>query len=246
MMVDRTPAFEASLGTAPFEAKPAQLWRRATSRHSTATSLSESLPYRLAEDLDNVTDRDLEGATDWDTFPDEEQFQDRPRFECHFDEEMAYRPDLYCDAFEVADGDLMLYDLEAEDLPEAGDAAFEVDRAADKILTDTSKSSTFEGAPPLLIPKAPLSPAPRGFTRKHQNVLVVSPPAEDAFETLPSELALAQMPQGSALAAVAALRPADKSARGSDSAAKVQPVVPIAPAEKPLTRRPCSNVTLRL
>jgi len=241
MMVDSIPTFEA-LGTAPLAAKPAQPFRRASSRHSTATSLAESLADRLAEeDVDSASDdRDVEGDADW------ELFQDRPRLEYHFDEEMAYRPDLYCDAFEVADGDLMLYDLEAEDLPEAGDAAFEVDRVADKILTDASKSSTSQGAPPLLVPKAPLSPAPRGFTRKHQNVLVVSPPVEEAFETSPSELALAQMPQGSALAAVAALRPADKSARGSDSAAKVQLVVPVAPAEKPLMRRPCNNVTLRI
>merc|ERR1712107_395440 len=96
---------------------------------------------------------------------------------------------------------------------------------ADMMPIDTFKNSAFEVAPLLLFPTIPRGPAPLGFVRKHQNVLVAKP-----------EVAFTKIPQDSALTAVAALRPGNETARHSDSTSRVQPVAPVTPAEKPLKK----------
>jgi len=225
-MLDGTCAFAADLAAAPWEAKLAQLRQRATLRHGTAT-MPESVPGSHTEDLSKTSDSKLEGAADWVlsiTLPDGETFQDRPRLEYHTDEEIAYRPDLYSDAFEVADGDLMLCDWDAEDLPDAGDTVYEEDElwteAEGEVkvqpVMDTRSIDAFKGMSLLLVPTAPQSPAPSGFVRKYRSVLVLSLAGKEASEPEP---AFTKIPQGSALTAVAALRTGNESVRGSNNSA---------------------------
>jgi len=222
MIPDSTSTRATDLGAAALEVKPAQRHRQAMSRSGTAISLPETVLGSHAEDTHTTSDCVFGGTADWvlrGTLHDEETLHDRPRLECPIDEEKAYRPDLYSDAFEVANDDLLLYDWEAEDLLEAGDTVFEIDElgteaedvvqpSTDMMSIDASNGSTSDSALLLLVPKAPTGPVPQGFVRKHKDVLIFSPPAKKVFEP---EAAFAKVPQGSALSAVAALRSGDQS-----------------------------------
>jgi len=249
MIADSASALAVDHAAASLEAKPEQPWQHSMSRNSTTTSLLESRLGEL-EDLDGERNCGL---------PEDEEFQDRPRLQDILDyEDMAYRPDLYADAFEASDADLLLYDWGSEELPEQDDAGLQFDYLGideeDEVPSevgmsvDASSSSSMEGVtPPPVAPKAPPSTAPRGFARKHQHVLVVSPASGvEVSEPSAPQHEPAKMPQGSALAAIAALRPGTKNGHPDDAAAGARPVTPAALAERPLNRRPCNSVALRL
>jgi len=250
MFADGASALAVDHLAASLEAKPGHPWQRSMSRHSTATSLLESHFGALAKEFDGDSECGL---------PGDEEFQDRPRLQDVLDyEDMAYRPDIYADAFEASDADLLLYDWGTEELPEQDDAELQFDYLEidenDEVQSEVgmpvgaSSSSGMEGVTPLPVaPKAPPSTAPRGFARKHQHVLVVSPaPGVEVSEPSAPQHEHAKVPQGSALAAIAALRPGTKNGHPDDAAAGARPVTPAAPAERPLKRRPCNSVALRL
>jgi len=222
------------------ERKLERLWQRAMSRHGTATSLSESLPNRPAEKFDINSDGGFDSAAYWGSDSNrhnEDEFQDRLRIMSQMDEDHAYRPDLYSDAFQVADGDLLLYDLESDELPRADGAEVAVAVEMDEVCTEIEKeippiadtelvvaptSSTSVHVSPLQVPTTPPSTAPRGFARKHQDILVVSPTVEEVSKTSPRKCDFEQLPQGSAAAAIAALRPDTKRVCCSISVALVE------------------------
>lgn len=207
-------------------------FQRAMSRHSTVTSLPESLPDWLAKDLDSTSSWDAERTADCDikgSWSGDEAFQERTRVQYQIDEDKVYMPELYADAFQVADPDLLLYDCESEDPLEAGDEIWEIDKLGAAItMLDASKFAATRDES-VLVPKAPLQTAPRGFVRKHQEIFVVSSTATEMPGAFPSKPEFVKVPQGSPLKAVAALRPGNCT-RGP--LAGTQPTVLAAPCSK--------------